>query len=101
LGSVVDFPGERFCRVGERFEYAEKASICAVKSRRRLVVSPALACSVRDARGVGDGVRSARRMVERTVDGVVRARARGVAYCCQQIHLANVKNYLPDPWTPL
>ena len=72
FGSVEDLVGDVRPRVGEPRRDAEKASICAVKSRRRFVVS----FSLREQRGVGDGERSKRR----TVEGVIWVRARGVAW---------------------
>ena len=72
---------------GVPFRDTPKDSIWAVKSSRRFVVS----LSLYERRGVGDGVRSDRR----TVEGVICARARGVAcgrvrwvpnmFCC--LHL--------------
>lgn len=64
FGCVVDFGGAARPRFGDPRRDCENASIWAVKSRRRFVVSLSLC---RDARGVGEGVRS----VRRTVEGVI------------------------------
>jgi phage FluMu gp28-like protein len=71
---VVDLTGDRRPRPGEVPWEVENASNCAVKSRSSSVVSFCLC----DLRGVGDGVRA----VRRTVEGVIWARARGVACFC-------------------
>lgn len=63
--------GDVRSRAGELRRDDENDSNWAVKSRSKFVVS----FSLYVLRGVGDGVRSERR----TVDGVICARARGVA----------------------
>lgn len=59
-------------RAGELRRDDENDSNCAVKSRSRFVVS----FSLYARRGVGEGVRSDRR----TVEDIICARARGVAW---------------------
>lgn len=72
----MDLVGEARPREGEPRREVEKASSWAVKSKSKFVVSFALSVSLRERRGVGEGVRA----VRRTVEGVICARARGVGY---------------------
>lgn len=77
---MLDFVGDARPRAGEVRLDCEKDWICSVKSSSKLVVS----FSLYDGRGVGDGDGDGVRSERRTVEGVICARARGVAFrACQ------------------